>query len=56
MIDDLSAGLPVNLAGTDVELAEASIPDQSALDTATSGADSIVHLAAGHSDHAALDR
>lgn len=45
-IDDLSSGSLVNLDGLDVELVRGSILDPDALAAATSGVDSIVHLAA----------
>jgi UDP-glucose 4-epimerase len=45
-LDDLSAGSVDNLAGSDVELVEASILDESALDRQAADADAIVHLAA----------
>ncbi len=45
-IDDLSTGSRDNLAGSSVELIEASILDVDALADATRGVDAIVHLAA----------
>ena len=45
-LDDLSTGSAANLAGAGVELVEASILDQAALDRHTTNVDAIVHLAA----------
>lgn len=44
--DNLSTGLRSNLAGTDVELVEATILDPDALDAAFDGAAAVVHLGA----------
>lgn len=46
IIDDLSTGHVDNLDGIDVDFHQASILDEAALDEATGGQDSIVHLAA----------
>ncbi|AVT35952.1 NAD-dependent epimerase/dehydratase family protein [Plantactinospora sp. BB1] len=46
VIDDLSTGRAGNLRDRDVELVEASILDQAALDRAMAGRDAVVHLAA----------
>ena len=46
ILDDLSTGYEENIHGLDVEFHRASILDEAALDQATGGQDSIVHLAA----------
>jgi UDP-glucose 4-epimerase len=46
VIDDMSTGMRSNLDGLDVEILEASIIDESALDAVMSGRDAVVHLAA----------
>jgi UDP-glucose 4-epimerase len=46
VIDDLSTGSAANLRGVDVELIQASIDDEGALDKACAGVDAVVHLAA----------
>jgi UDP-glucose 4-epimerase len=46
VLDDLSTGSPDALAGLDVELHEGSVTDVAALDTAMTGVDAVVHLAA----------
>ena len=46
IIDDFSTGTLDNLVGVDAEIINGSILDDSALEQATSGVDSIIHLAA----------
>jgi UDP-glucose 4-epimerase len=45
-LDDLSTGFTANLEGSDVDLVEGSILDESVLDAVCRDADAIVHLAA----------
>jgi UDP-glucose 4-epimerase len=46
VLDDLSTGTEANLADLDVEFVRGSVLDESTLDKACAGADTVVHLAA----------